>query len=234
MWKSPVLTLVLSLVLALNLITPAAASKKLEQQLKTAVEAKDWTSAIAIVDQLIAAEPKRAGQLQAYRQQLLTLAQQVNTRDQNTVRSIYSRLNLGLRPEVVLSLVGIPAAPQNQKVVEVYQWEFQEQNSLVVMATFEVEFVDGKMTQKNLVARDPDRFRKRFNKLEPGMSYKKVRSTIADAKTDGKLIRKVETFEYHWNWQSPTGQPNTLQAFFENQRLKRLVWNYEGRIQERS
>jgi len=88
MWKSPVLTLVLSLVLALNLITPATASKKLEQQLKTAVEAKDWTSAIAIVDQLIAAEPKRAGQLQAYRQQLLTLAQQANTRDQNTVRSI--------------------------------------------------------------------------------------------------------------------------------------------------
>ncbi|MEN9206077.1 MAG: hypothetical protein Q6J68_05840 [Thermostichales cyanobacterium SZTDM-1c_bins_54] len=230
MWKSLLLTCLLAMAVA----TPVAAGKKLEQQLKTAVEAKDWTQAIAIVDQLISAEPERARQLQAYRRQLLNLAQQANTRDQNSVRTLYSRLNLGLKPETVLSLVGVPAEPQNQKLVEVYQWQFHEKNTLKVIATFDIEFVNGKMSQKSLTSTDPDRFRKRFQKLEPGMTYKRVRSTIADAQTDGKLIRKLETFEYVWNWQSPNGKPNTLQAVFQNQRLVRLVWNYEGRLQEKS
>lgn len=210
----------------------AYASSRLEQQLKTAVESRHWTEAIAIVDKLLVAEPKRASQLQLYRQQLVNLQTQANTRDEKTLRSLYSRLNLGLRSSQVVQIVGVTTEASNRQLLETYRWEIQDKKTLQPAATFDIEFVDGKMVGKKLTTNNQD-FQKKFRRLEVGMTYKKVRSTIANPQTDGQLLNRTESFDYRWIWQTPSGGQTSLLASFANDQLRQVQWNFEGRIQER-
>ncbi len=70
-YLSQILGLVLTL---LGICGSGGAQTQLEQDLKQAVEQQDWARAIQIVDQMIEADPRRAAQLQSYREQLLQLS----------------------------------------------------------------------------------------------------------------------------------------------------------------
>ncbi|NJK63834.1 MAG: hypothetical protein HC921_15110 [Synechococcaceae cyanobacterium SM2_3_1] len=81
----------LPFALILALTTPVFA-QSLETQLKEAVQAKNWTEAIEIIDRMLPnASPQQQAELQAYQAQLLQLVATANT----TVHTLNGTMTLG-------------------------------------------------------------------------------------------------------------------------------------------
>jgi aspartyl protease family protein len=82
LWRQTWLLLLISCLLfvaplpgMVSVATAQVNSAALGSRLDQAVRQQNWADAIKIIDQMIVAEPQRAGQLRAYRQQLLQLQQ---------------------------------------------------------------------------------------------------------------------------------------------------------------
>lgn len=82
LWRQPWLLILIGCLLfvaplpgVVSVATAQVNSAALSSRLDQAVRQQNWGDAIKIIDQMIVAEPQRAGQLRAYRQQLWQLQQ---------------------------------------------------------------------------------------------------------------------------------------------------------------